>query len=271
MSGLLWLTSGTAAYSTCLLPSLFLHSDADGIASVIPIALMRLDGITLPMMIDTGMPLSTLAPEAATSFATSATIAAPIWIAGAAGTVTAMTLRLRNVELGGHDAGTARFAVVPVMRLTLPDGTPIAGVIGRNLLRRFHLNLDGASGAAVCAATQGLASFNPAAPSLAILDGFRFAATLDTGSGITNMSRALFYRSGLDRAGGVPVGSIAAIGVNGGVTMLHLYRFARLSIDGWVWHRPVIAVGGAHPGSLQTEIVLGGNFLRAAMEPQDPG
>ncbi len=266
---ILWLIGGTGALAACLVPSLFLVSHAGGIAWVIPIEMVRLGETKLPMMIDTGSPLSIIAPDVAARLASSTTADAPVRLMGAAGPVTALTLRIHGVVYGDEDVGTARFVILSVMQLTLPNGTPVAGVIGRNLLQRVDLDLIGSAVAGRCTAARSRVSIEPAEPSPAMLDGHEFAATLDTGSGISNMSRHLFRLSGLDRAGAVPMGMIAAVGFNGAMTTQQLYRFRRLTIAGRTWHNPIIAVGGIHPGRLQDEIILGGNFLRAALRWRD--
>jgi predicted aspartyl protease len=242
----------------------------------VPTVSLRVNGLPVSFLFDTGAERTILTPSAAKRLGVVAHFEYARRMRSIGSAVAGGDAQLHTVDLGGMTLPDVRVIVGPV---SLPSaaGKPVEGLLGADFLADFEVDLE-------LIQRRVLLYQPPACPITApawsepyatikanrslhdrlffpvSLDGHRLAALIDTGAQLTALDAASALALGvtgqaMERD---PVATLR--GAAAEVVKSRVHRFARLDIDGEVVRDPVIVV--ARLGLQDADLVLGADFLR---------
>lgn len=244
-----------------------------------PLLEVMLDGRPARFVLDTGSERSVIAEAAATRLG----LARDPWVgttmSGIGGIVRRPNARPRTMTLGG----------VPLVRRTLSRDTSLAvaplrpdarfadGLLGRDYLSAFDLDLDLAGGRLGLMAVRGCAGRFPPWPggyqSVPVtplvgdavvlpvtLDGATLRAMLDTGSAASLLTAPGMYRMKLDAAALAADPAVTIAGLGPRAVIAHRHVFRALGVGGIVQDAPALWVAPVHPTPI-VDMLLGMDWL----------
>lgn len=247
----------------------------------LPVADASLNGVSVPMVIDTGASASFVTPQAVHRVGLAVSKKADIPGYGAGGPTRSRTAEIKDFRLGPHLHGRISMPVTGLADRATAREVYLGGAIGNNVLGQFDLDIDLAQSRITlappnaCGKPDIKASTQKTSPHRihyrravtgspefpVTVDGIRFEAILDTGSTRTVMPRSLFEKSGLAAHAVGPIAKIGTLSAGAKRVIMSFYRLHRAQIAGIDWPDPVIAVGG-DSGRIGDFLIIGNDFTR---------
>ena len=226
-------------------------------------------------ILDTGAERSSVVPDAVQQFGLAHTRSGQARTLGVGGIVTSRTV-FANIELGGFE--TRREVPVVGTPVRVPEGTPLAGIIGADLLSNYDLEISfperrvrlwrvrdctgDYTGWAGRHWSVPLRRTTAGRLMLSVtLDGQQLTAMLDTGSNATMLGSDGARRLGLSEASMAADPSGFSRGVDANLLQSRLHRFNTLTIGPETLSGPRLAVSEAHLS--QEDLLLGTDWLQS--------
>lgn len=240
----------------------------------VPIVHSTMNGTRVPTLIDTGGMFSSVSPAVAASLNLPVAANRTMRIRGAGGGDFTSVATVNSFSLGASRGSRILLPVLGLGPHQVADGHRLGALIGEDILGNYDLDIDLPAHQVFLIDTFGcrdIVPWNGARPPLrfsraangapvvpATLDGRKLRAMVDSGAGMSLMPRRVFVASGLAAEHPALAGERQFYGAGGLRLKVRLYRFQNLTVNGVVWHDPLIGVGGTDPG---VDLLLGGNFL----------
>nr|WP_241018876.1 retroviral-like aspartic protease family protein [Paraburkholderia sp. Tr-20389] len=168
---------------------------------------------------------------------------------------------------------------VPTVESLLPSPhtpTPVAGVLGANILSRYDVELDFPAGTMTLYSAQNCAGrfapwhgdYQAYSPEYTkrhrfivsvALNGHPMRAVLDTGATHSLVSRAAALDAGVDEAELARDRTVSGTGLNGNSIGVHIHRFEQFRVGSRAYDNIVLEVGDTQ---LSTDMLLGMDFMK---------